>query len=90
MAQGAFLLFQVLIDVAVGEGAPIGGRERAEGGVGLEGLGGAFGGELVDGGVERDEAGLEIAVFGDHELWRGGSAFGPGEDVDVVYRFSLG
>ena len=45
-------------------------------------MGGAFGGELVDSGAERGEAGLEIAVFGDDELLRGGGAFGPGEDVD--------
>jgi hypothetical protein len=58
--------------------------------VGLQGLIWAFGGELVDGGAEGGEAGWEIAVFGDDELRGGGGAFGPGEDVDVVYRFSLG
>ena len=56
--------------------------------MGLEGLGLAFGDELVNRGSKRSEAFGDVAVVRNDELRRGRSAFGPRKNVDdqLVYR----
>ncbi len=56
--------------------------------MGLEGLGLAFGDELVNRGSKRREALGDVAVVRDNEFGCGRSAFGPRQNVDdqLVYR----
>jgi len=72
----------MVVEVAIGKRAPVFWRERSEGGVGLERLRLALGGEFIYCGSESGAAIIDVAIVDDDELRSRGSAFGPRKNVD--------
>lgn len=75
-------LLEVVVEVAVDEGSPVFGVQGSEGGVGLELLVLASGGEFVDGGAEGAGPLLQVAFVGDDEFRGRRGSFRPGEPID--------